>query len=101
MSKRLAQADLGRLEQQELSAESAWISALRIYKQALDNFKIQLGLSTDATIVLADTDLDQLKILHPEISVDDSIKVARRSGRTIRQGITGKPAPEPWRTRAG
>ena len=73
---RVAQADLGRLEQQELSAESAWISALRIYKQALDNFKIQLGLSTDANIVLDDRDLEQLRIVHPEIAVQDSIKVA-------------------------
>jgi outer membrane protein TolC len=73
---RATQADLGRLEQQLLSAESEWINAIRNYKQSLDNFKIQLGLSTDATIVLADTDLERLKILHPEISVDDSIKVA-------------------------
>jgi outer membrane protein TolC len=73
---RATQSDLGRLEQQLLSAESEWINAIRIYKQSLDNFKIQLGLSTDSTVVLADTDLEQLKILHPEISVDDSIKVA-------------------------
>ena len=73
---RVAQADLGRLEQQELSAESAWISAVRIYKQALDNFKIQLGLSTDANIVLDDRDLEQLRIVHPDIAVEDSIKVA-------------------------
>lgn len=73
---RATQADLGRLEQQLLSAESEWINAIRNYKQALDNFKIQLGLSTDSTIVLADTDLEQLKILHPEISLDDSIKIA-------------------------
>ncbi len=73
---RVAQADLGRLEQQELSAESAWIGTVRGYKQALDNFKIQLGLSTDANIVLDDRDLEQLKIVHPDIGVEDSIKVA-------------------------
>jgi outer membrane protein TolC len=33
-------------------------------------------LSTDSAIVLADTDLERLRILHPEISVDDSINVA-------------------------
>ncbi|PYK99063.1 MAG: hypothetical protein DME19_10065, partial [Verrucomicrobia bacterium] len=73
---RVAQADLGRLEQQELSTESAWIGTVRGYKQALDNFKIQLGLSTDANIVLDDRDLEQLKIVHPDIGVEDSIKVA-------------------------
>jgi outer membrane protein TolC len=73
---RATQADLGRLEQQLLSAESEWINAIRNYRQALDNFKIQLGLSTDSAIVLTDMDLLELKILHPEISLDDSINVA-------------------------
>lgn len=73
---RQTQSDLGRLEQQELSTESAWIGAVRNYKQALDNLKILLGLSTGARLVLDDTDLNQLKIDHPQISVEDSIRVA-------------------------
>ncbi|MCW5552322.1 MAG: TolC family protein [Verrucomicrobiae bacterium] len=73
---RVTQADLGRLEQQELSAESAWINAIRGYRQALDNFKLQLGLNTDANIVLADGELEALQIRHPEISVENSIQVA-------------------------
>jgi outer membrane protein TolC len=73
---RNTQADLGRIEQQELSAESAWINAIRNYKQSLDNFKIQLGLSTDARIVLDDRDLAQLSIRHPAIAPDDAIRVA-------------------------
>ena len=73
---RVTTADLGRLEQQELSAESTWINAVRGYKQALDTFKIQLGLSVDTQIVLSEEDLKALQIQHPEISVDDSIEVA-------------------------
>jgi outer membrane protein TolC len=73
---RVTTADLGRLEQQELSAESTWINAVRGYQQALDNFKIQLGLSVDAQIVLSEEDLKALQIQHPVISVDDSIQVA-------------------------
>ena len=73
---RIAQADLGRLEQQELTSESTWVGAVVNYKRALDNFKIQIGLPTDERIVLDDQELAQLKIDHPEISVDDSIKVA-------------------------
>jgi len=73
---RITQSDLGRLEQQELSAESAWINAIRSYRQALDNFKLQLGLNVDANIVLDDRELEALQIQHPEISVDDSIRVA-------------------------
>lgn len=70
------QANLGRLEQQELSAESAWINAIRSYRQALDNLKLQLGLNVDANIVLDDSELVALQIQHPEISVDNSIQVA-------------------------
>jgi outer membrane protein TolC len=73
---RITTADLGRLEQQELSSESSWINAVRGYKQALDTFKIQLGLSVDALIVLNEDDLRALQIRHPEISVEDSIQVA-------------------------
>ena len=73
---RATQADLGRLEQQELSAESEWINAVRNYKQALDNFKIQLGLSTDAKVALDDRDLERLRILHPDMTVEESIRVA-------------------------
>lgn len=73
---RVTQSDLGRLEQQELSTESTWINAIRSYKQALDNFKIQLGLTVDTNIVLDDRDLAALQIRHPDISVDNSIEVA-------------------------
>jgi len=74
---RVTQADLGRLEQQELSAESSWINAVRNYKEALDNFKLdQLGLPVDIDLVLDDRELEALEIRAPKISVDDSIKVA-------------------------
>src|SRR5690606_32161598 len=68
--------DLGRLEQQELTAESTWINGIRNYKQALDNFKILLGLSVDAPIVLDDHELEVLQIRHPELSIEESIQVA-------------------------
>jgi outer membrane protein TolC len=73
---RTTQSDLGRIEQQELSAESAWINALRSYRQSLDNFKIQLGLPMDADLVLDDRELDQLRIDHPDIAVDQAIQIA-------------------------
>jgi outer membrane protein TolC len=73
---RATQADLGRLEQQLLSAESEWINAIRNYRQALDNFKIQLGLTVDAHLVLDDRELAALQIHHPDLSVEDSLQVA-------------------------
>lgn len=69
-------ANLGRLEQQELSSESAWINAVRGYQQALDDFKIEVGLPVDAPVILDQAELAALQIQHPTISVEDSIKVA-------------------------
>ena len=76
---RVKLAELGRLEQQELSQETSWIAAIRNYKLALDNLKIQLGLSTDANIVLDEKELQGLTILHPDISAEDAIRVALAS----------------------
>jgi outer membrane protein TolC len=73
---RTTQADLGRIEQQELSAESAWISAVRLYQRALDDFKIQLGVPVETRLVLDDRELTDLKIHHPNIDVDSAIRVA-------------------------
>lgn len=73
---RVTQTDLGRIAQQELSAESAWINAVRGYKQSLDNFKLQLGLPLETHLVLDDSELAALQIRHPEISVEDSIRIA-------------------------
>ena len=69
-------AELGRLEQQALAAESTWVGAIRNYDQALDNFKLQLGLSVEARIVLDDHELESLQIRHPNLNVEDSIQVA-------------------------
>lgn len=73
---RVPQAQLGRLDQQQLSVENAWISAVRSYRQSMDEFKIQLGISVDTPIVLADDELASLKILHPDVSVEDAVQVA-------------------------
>lgn len=73
---RETQSNLGRLAQQELTSESAWINSIRSYKQSLDNFKLLLGLTVDENIVLEYAELEALQIRHPVISVEDSIKVA-------------------------
>lgn len=73
---RVAQADLGRLEQQELTSESTWIGAVTSYKHALDSFKIQIGLTTDSAVILDDNELERLGIVHPNLEVEDAIKVA-------------------------
>lgn len=76
---RVTQIDLGRQLQAEFGTESEWVRSIRSYKQDLDNFKILLGLSTDAPIVLDGSELDRLLergIRHPNISSEDAVEVA-------------------------
>lgn len=61
-------ADAGRLPgiqvdqsvQDELRARNSWISAIQSYDRALDDFKITLGLPTDAAIELDPGEFDNL-----------------------------------------
>lgn len=73
---RIAMAELGRLEQQELSQETLWIGAVRNYKLVLDSFKMQLGISTDMNLVLDEAELERLTILHPTLSLTNAVDVA-------------------------
>jgi len=73
---RTTQTDLGRIEQQELSAESAWIAAVRAYQRSLDDFKIQLGIPVETRVVLDDRELERLTIQQPGMRVDEAIRVA-------------------------
>lgn len=73
-------SELGRLEQEELNGETGWINAVNTYKQSLDQFKIQqLGLPTDTLLVLDDRELAKLSIVHPEVGVEEAIRVALAS----------------------
>lgn len=73
---RKSQASLNQLKQAELQTETRWINAVRVYRQSLDSFKIQLGLPTDVHVILDDKELDQLQINHPKITTDDAVQVA-------------------------
>jgi outer membrane protein TolC len=73
---RTKQGELGRIQQQELDTDGGWIDAIRRYQQDLDQFKILLGLSTDAKVALDDKDLAQLKIDHPQLQAEEAIRVA-------------------------
>ena len=79
---RLTETDLGRSVQAELSAEDSWTSSVLSYRASLDQFKMQLGLTTDADIVLDDTELEQLRetgLIKPEIGMQDAVDVALAS----------------------
>jgi outer membrane protein TolC len=72
---RSTKSDLGRLEQDALNKEATWSGAVRSYKSALDEFKIQLGVPGETRVVLDDRELEQLKIEDPTISLKDAIKI--------------------------
>lgn len=76
---RSTSAQVGRQEQGLLSAEDEWINSVRQYRESMDGFKILLGLSTDARVILDDTELESLRALglnHPQVSAEDAVKVA-------------------------
>ncbi len=74
---RVTQSDLGRLDQQVLTTESAWNNALRTYKQSLDNFLLsQVGTAVDTRILLDDAELRALEIRDPEIKAEDAVSIA-------------------------
>src|SRR5438445_8914808 len=71
-----------------LNSSHANISyAVFCLKQKINNFKIQLGLSVNANIVLDDREPETLRIRHPDLPVHDSTQtapVARRDYVTTR-----------------
>ena len=76
---RRTQTQVGQLEQAELEAQTDLINAVRNYRRSVDEFKITLGLPTDAEIVLADKELDELRqqgLRHPDVTADDAAEVA-------------------------
>ncbi len=70
------QAALGQLQQAQLTTETQWNNAYRNYKQSLDQFKILLGIPVDTNLILADHELEKLTILHPELSVEQAMRIA-------------------------
>jgi len=73
---RMSQADLSRYEQQLLTAEGVWVNSVRAYLQALDAFKVSLGLPATERIVLDERDLTALAIMHPDVKVSAAIELA-------------------------
>lgn len=71
--------DLGRFEQQQISAERSWIQSIRNYRQSLDVFKIELGLPPDAPVILDEKELTSLMeggLDHPSITAEEAAQVA-------------------------
>lgn len=56
----MSEVEVDQAYQNQLSARNRWISAIQSYKQSLDEFKIYIGLPTDADIELNRDELTKL-----------------------------------------
>lgn len=73
---RRSKSSLGRLRQADISNNRRWINAVRSYEQALDNFKVDLGIPVEERIVLDEADLSDLKIVDPPGTLEEAIQTA-------------------------
>ena len=69
-------ASLDQFRQAELNSETRWLEAVRGYREALDRFKITLGVPLDTRLVLDDGELARLEITDPGVGPDQAVPVA-------------------------
>jgi outer membrane protein TolC len=69
-------ASLDQFRQAELNSETRWSESVRGYREALDRFKISLGIPVTAKVVLDDRELAKLSIAEPGVPMDQAIPVA-------------------------
>ena len=70
---------VGRLEQSALQRDLAWARSITRYSNALDNFKILLGLRADDRIMLDDQEMLRVAdagMVAPDIVLDDALRLA-------------------------
>ena len=60
---RLSKAAFDQAHQSELAARAGWIAACQSYENALDSFKIRIGLPPDARVEPRERDLEELQAL--------------------------------------
>jgi outer membrane protein TolC len=71
-----SRSSLGQLQQAELTYNRRWISAIKNYEEALDNLKITLGLPVTAKFMLDQNELDQLQLMEPPGTLEESLETA-------------------------
>jgi outer membrane protein TolC len=70
---------VGRLEQSALQRDLAWARSITRYSNALDNFKILLGLRADDSIMLDDQEMMRVAdagMVAPDLALDDALNLA-------------------------
>jgi len=73
------QLQVDQARQRELSARNSWITAVETYQNALDSFKITMGIPTTAPVLLDSDELDTLQeegLVHPDLGLPKAIETA-------------------------
>lgn len=83
----LPEIQVDQAVQDELRARNRWIAAIQRHAQALDEFKILLGLPTDAKIKLDRDELDKLTALEEQL--------VGQTKEQIKQSVETSAADEP------
>ncbi|MEM8955354.1 MAG: TolC family protein, partial [Verrucomicrobiota bacterium] len=73
---RRSKSELGLIQQAALNSESQWVNTVRDYAEALDDFKIDLGVPIDSRVILADIELEDLTIIPPELNRREAAEVS-------------------------
>ena len=92
-AERLPEFQVDQARTDELRAYNRWIVAREAYANAIDAFKITLGIPVTAEIVLDSKELERLAaggLQHPEVKLEDATKEAlstRFDLKNVRDGV--------------
>lgn len=78
---RLSPVQVDMAKQDELSSHQRWVTALNNYRNAVDEFKIYLGISPEENVIIEDNNLKKV-LKNPEkfnVNLESGIKSAIRS----------------------
>jgi outer membrane protein TolC len=79
---RLPELQVDQAKQNELGARNSWILSIEAYENALDQYKLTLGLPADVSLEMDANDLETLRkqgILPLTVSLDDAVRTALAS----------------------
>jgi outer membrane protein TolC len=90
---RLPEIQVGQARQNELSARNRWISAQQRYASRLDDFKITLGLPTDAQIALDESELTRLAetVSQNMSGLDDLLRANTEDAKSVNAPVELNP----------
>ncbi len=74
----LPEFQVDQSRQNELRAKDRWVRAMEQYEQALDRFKIDLGLPPDAQVELDITELERITtrgLIHPQLTTEQAVSI--------------------------